>query len=91
MLLRIGAGTAMFSCASTARQASTASAGTIDDAPRRAFDKLARLLACPNPAGPSFEAEAARGDSHAPSPARRFMNRPAATQLLRASKTPSCG
>ena len=36
--------------------------GTIDDAPGEAFDKVARLLALPQPGGPSVEAEAARGD-----------------------------
>ncbi len=37
--------------------------GTIDDAPGEAFDKVARLLALPQPGGPSVEAEAARGDA----------------------------
>lgn len=36
--------------------------GTIDDAPGEAFDKTARLLALPQPGGPSVEAEATRGD-----------------------------
>jgi N6-L-threonylcarbamoyladenine synthase len=36
--------------------------GTIDDAPGEAFDKTARLLALPQPGGPSVEAEAALGD-----------------------------
>ncbi|KAA2315479.1 tRNA (adenosine(37)-N6)-threonylcarbamoyltransferase complex transferase subunit TsaD [Pseudooceanicola sediminis] len=36
--------------------------GTIDDAPGEAFDKTARLLALPQPGGPSVEAEAKTGD-----------------------------
>jgi N6-L-threonylcarbamoyladenine synthase len=36
--------------------------GTIDDAPGEAFDKTAKLLALPQPGGPSVEAEAALGD-----------------------------
>lgn len=36
--------------------------GTIDDAPGEAFDKVARLLALPQPGGPSVEAEAKSGD-----------------------------
>ncbi|MCA0920237.1 tRNA (adenosine(37)-N6)-threonylcarbamoyltransferase complex transferase subunit TsaD [Pseudooceanicola nanhaiensis] len=36
--------------------------GTIDDAPGEAFDKTARLLALPQPGGPSVEAEALEGD-----------------------------
>lgn len=37
--------------------------GTIDDAPGEAFDKTARLLALPQPGGPSVEAEARNGDA----------------------------
>lgn len=40
--------------------------GTIDDAPGEAFDKIAKLLALPQPGGPAVEAEAHLGD------ARRF-------------------
>ncbi|MCB5199175.1 tRNA (adenosine(37)-N6)-threonylcarbamoyltransferase complex transferase subunit TsaD [Loktanella sp. TSTF-M6] len=36
--------------------------GTIDDAPGEAFDKTARLLALPQPGGPSVEAAAKTGD-----------------------------
>ncbi len=36
--------------------------GTIDDAPGEAFDKVARLLALPQPGGPSVEAQAKLGD-----------------------------
>ena len=37
--------------------------GTIDDAPGEAFDKVAKLLALPQPGGPSVEGEAALGDA----------------------------
>lgn len=37
--------------------------GTIDDAPGEAFDKVARLLALPQPGGPSVERAATRGDA----------------------------
>ncbi len=40
--------------------------GTIDDAPGEAFDKIAKLVALPQPGGPAVEAEAKLGD------ARRF-------------------
>jgi N6-L-threonylcarbamoyladenine synthase len=36
--------------------------GTIDDAPGEAFDKIAKLLALPQPGGPAVEAEACLGD-----------------------------
>lgn len=36
--------------------------GTIDDAPGEAFDKIAKLLALPQPGGPAVQAEAALGD-----------------------------
>lgn len=45
--------------------------GTIDDAPGEAFDKVAKLLALPQPGGPAVEAEAAGGD-----PARIPLPRP---------------
>ena len=45
--------------------------GTIDDAPGEAFDKTARLLALPQPGGPSVEACARGGD-----PARFTLPRP---------------
>jgi N6-L-threonylcarbamoyladenine synthase len=45
--------------------------GTIDDAPGEAFDKTARLLALPQPGGPSVEAQALKGD-----PARFRFPRP---------------
>ncbi|WFE74263.1 tRNA (adenosine(37)-N6)-threonylcarbamoyltransferase complex transferase subunit TsaD [Roseinatronobacter sp. S2] len=45
--------------------------GTIDDAPGEAFDKTAKLLALPQPGGPSVQAHAARGN-----PARFALPRP---------------
>lgn len=39
--------------------------GTIDDAPGEAFDKTARLLALPQPGGPSVESAAHKGDPRA--------------------------
>ena len=37
--------------------------GTIDDAPGEAFDKIARLIALPQPGGPAIEARAKEGDA----------------------------
>jgi len=37
--------------------------GTIDDAPGEAFDKVARLIALPQPGGPAIEARASDGDA----------------------------
>lgn len=37
--------------------------GTIDDAPGEAFDKVARLIALPQPGGPAIEARAVQGDA----------------------------
>jgi N6-L-threonylcarbamoyladenine synthase len=45
--------------------------GTIDDAPGEAFDKVAKLLALPQPGGPAVEREAVTGD-----PARFPLPRP---------------
>jgi len=45
--------------------------GTIDDAPGEAFDKIARLVALPQPGGPAIEASALQGD-----PARFAFPRP---------------
>ena len=50
--------------------------GTIDDAPGEAFDKLARLLALPQPGGPSVEAEAALGDPDRFDLPRPLLDRP---------------
>ncbi|MDB6182351.1 tRNA (adenosine(37)-N6)-threonylcarbamoyltransferase complex transferase subunit TsaD [Paracoccus fistulariae] len=50
--------------------------GTIDDAPGEAFDKLAKLLALPQPGGPSVEAEAALGDPDRFALPRPLLDRP---------------
>lgn len=50
--------------------------GTIDDAPGEAFDKTARLLALPQPGGPSVEAEAALGDPKRFAFPRPLLDRP---------------
>jgi N6-L-threonylcarbamoyladenine synthase len=49
---------------------------TIDDAPGEAFDKVAKLLALPQPGGPSVEAEAALGDPARFSFPRPLLDRP---------------
>ncbi|TGN43607.1 tRNA (adenosine(37)-N6)-threonylcarbamoyltransferase complex transferase subunit TsaD [Paracoccus liaowanqingii] len=50
--------------------------GTIDDAPGEAFDKLAKLLALPQPGGPQVEAEAAQGDPRRFPLPRPLLDRP---------------
>ena len=49
--------------------------GTIDDAPGEAFDKVARLLALPQPGGPSVEKAALRGDGKRFALPRPLLNR----------------
>ena len=50
--------------------------GTIDDAPGEAFDKVAKLLALPQPGGPPVEAEAAQGDPRRFAFPRPLLDRP---------------
>lgn len=50
--------------------------GTIDDAPGEAFDKVARLLALPQPGGPSVETEALHGDPERFRFPRPLLDRP---------------
>ncbi|MWB76902.1 tRNA (adenosine(37)-N6)-threonylcarbamoyltransferase complex transferase subunit TsaD [Pseudooceanicola sp. 216_PA32_1] len=50
--------------------------GTIDDAPGEAFDKTARLLALPQPGGPSVESEARHGDPERFRFPRPLLDRP---------------
>ena len=50
--------------------------GTIDDAPGEAFDKVAKLLALPQPGGPSVEAAAAEGDPKRFTLPRPLLDRP---------------
>lgn len=49
---------------------------TIDDAPGEAFDKIAKLLALPQPGGPPVEAEAAKGDPKRFAFPRPLLDRP---------------
>lgn len=61
--------------------------GTIDDAPGEAFDKLAKLLALPQPGGPSVEAAAREGDgSRFPLP-RPLLDRPGCDMSFSGLKT----
>lgn len=50
--------------------------GTIDDAPGEAFDKVARLLALPQPGGPSVELQAKSGDPKRFRLPRPLLDRP---------------
>ncbi len=50
--------------------------GTIDDAPGEAFDKIAKLLALPQPGGPAVEREAASGDPKRFAFPRPLLDRP---------------
>lgn len=50
--------------------------GTIDDAPGEAFDKIAKLLALPQPGGPYVEQEAALGDAKRFKFPRPLLDRP---------------
>jgi N6-L-threonylcarbamoyladenine synthase len=61
--------------------------GTIDDAPGEAFDKTARLLALPQPGGPSVEAEAKKGDPRRFSLPRPLLDRPGCDMSFSGLKT----
>ncbi len=61
--------------------------GTIDDAPGEAFDKTAKLLALPQPGGPSVEAEAARGDPKRFTFPRPLLDRPGCDMSFSGLKT----
>jgi N6-L-threonylcarbamoyladenine synthase len=50
--------------------------GTIDDAPGEAFDKVAKLLALPQPGGPEVEREARAGDAGRFALPRPLLDRP---------------
>ena len=61
--------------------------GTIDDAPGEAFDKLAKLLALPQPGGPAVQAEAAQGcDTRFDLP-RPLLDRPGCDMSFSGLKT----
>ncbi len=61
--------------------------GTIDDAPGEAFDKVARLLALPQPGGPSVEAEAKNGDPKRFRLPRPLLDRPGCDMSFSGLKT----
>lgn len=61
--------------------------GTIDDAPGEAFDKVAKLLALPQPGGPAVEAEAARGDAGRIPLPRPLLDRPGCDMSFSGLKT----
>jgi N6-L-threonylcarbamoyladenine synthase len=65
LMLLVSGGHCQFLIVHGARQF-TRLGGTIDDAPGEAFDKIAKLLALPQPGGPQVEEQAVQGD------ARRF-------------------
>ncbi len=61
--------------------------GTIDDAPGEAFDKVARLIALPQPGGPAVEQAARRGDARRFSLPRPLLDRPGCDMSFSGLKT----
>ncbi|MDE9450105.1 tRNA (adenosine(37)-N6)-threonylcarbamoyltransferase complex transferase subunit TsaD [Aliiroseovarius sp. Z3] len=61
--------------------------GTIDDAPGEAFDKTAKLLALPQPGGPSVEVEARNGDPERFRFPRPLLDRPGCDMSFSGLKT----
>lgn len=61
--------------------------GTIDDAPGEAFDKIARLIALPQPGGPSIEQAALKGDPSRFSFPRPLMDRDSCDMSFSGLKT----
>ena len=61
--------------------------GTIDDAPGEAFDKVARLLALPQPGGPSVEKCATSGDPNRYRLPRPLLDRPGCDMSFSGLKT----
>lgn len=61
--------------------------GTIDDAPGEAFDKVAKLLALPQPGGPSVETAAQTGDSGRFALPRPLRDRPGCDMSFSGLKT----
>lgn len=61
--------------------------GTIDDAPGEAFDKTARLLALPQPGGPSVEKSARDGDPKRLAFPRPLLDRPGCDMSFSGLKT----
>lgn len=71
----------------TAADRFTRLGGTIDDAPGEAFDKVARLLALPQPGGPSVETCATEGDARAVPLPRPLLDRPGCDMSFSGLKT----
>ncbi len=61
--------------------------GTIDDAPGEAFDKIAKLLALPQPGGPWVEAEAVKGSAKRFALPRPLLDRPGCDMSFSGLKT----
>jgi N6-L-threonylcarbamoyladenine synthase len=61
--------------------------GSVDDAPGEAFDKVAKLLALPQPGGPAVEAEAAAGDPRRFPLPRPLLDRPGCDLSVSGLKT----
>ncbi|GHC51460.1 tRNA (adenosine(37)-N6)-threonylcarbamoyltransferase complex transferase subunit TsaD [Neogemmobacter tilapiae] len=61
--------------------------GSIDDAPGEAFDKVAKILALPQPGGPSVQAEAALGDAKRFPLPRPLLDRPGCDMSFSGLKT----
>ena len=61
--------------------------GSIDDAPGEAFDKIAKLLALPQPGGPQVEREAAQGDARRFALPRPLLDRPGCDMSFSGLKT----
>ncbi|PZX44632.1 N6-L-threonylcarbamoyladenine synthase [Roseinatronobacter thiooxidans] len=61
--------------------------GTIDDAPGEAFDKVAKLLALPQPGGPSVEAAAREGNPKRFALPRPLLDRPGCDMSFSGLKT----
>lgn len=61
--------------------------GTIDDAPGEAFDKVARLIALPQPGGPAIEQAARAGDPKRFAFPRPLLDRPGSDMSFSGLKT----
>ena len=61
--------------------------GTIDDAPGEAFDKVAKLIALPQPGGPSIEKAALNGDAARFKLPRPLLDRPGCDMSFSGLKT----
>jgi N6-L-threonylcarbamoyladenine synthase len=61
--------------------------GSIDDAPGEAFDKVAKILALPQPGGPAVQAEAALGDAKRFPLPRPLLDRPGCDMSFSGLKT----